>query len=170
MSRRLLVPLALALVVAACNGNDAELTTSSTIVTGPSATDAPASTTSTSVGDVTSPTGTSVASEPVGSYQVVSETTNDDGVARDIVIPEGGYTDVDLENFIYDLLDAYPDLYGAEIFDSADAADAFAKAEADRTDADQALLDRHHLVSLVGRDRFVFRGPFSDVSGGAIGS
>lgn len=159
-----------ALLIVACDGDDAELTTDSTILTGPSATD-PASeaTTTTSGSDGTSPP-TTLTGEAVSSYDVAAEIPNDNGVAQHIVIPEGAYTDVDLENFVLDLIEQNPDLFGAEIFDDATAAEAFVVPEADRTEEQNALLERHHFVTLTGRDRIDFRGPFAEFPGGAIGS
>jgi len=160
-----------ALVVVACDGDDAELSTDSTIVTGPGGTDAASEATSTTTGgsDGTSPPGT-LAGEAVSGYEVVEEIENDNGVEQHIVIPNGAYTDVDLENFVIDLIEQNPDLYGAEIFDDVLAAGAFLVVEADRTDEETALLERHHFVTLTGRDRIDFHGPFAEFPGGAIGS
>ena len=167
-SRTLLLLVLSALLLAACTG-DAELSTTSTLVT--SATNAPVTSTTAppESGDDSPPT-TVLVGESVSEFEVVAETPNDDGVYQLIVIPEGAYTDVDLQNFVIDLLESNLDLYGAEIFDSSEAAEAFQVEEADRTDAHDALLERHHFVSLIGRDAIEFRGPFSDFSGGAIGS
>jgi len=160
-----------ALVIVACDGDDAELSTDSTILTGPSATDPASGATSTTTGgsDGTSPP-TTLSGEAVTSYEVVAEIPNDNGVAQHIAIAEGAYTDVDLENFVFDLIEQNPNLYGAEIFDSAAAAEAFVVPEADRTEEQTALLERHHFVTLTGRDRIDYRGPFSEFPGGAIGS
>jgi hypothetical protein len=160
-----------ALVIVACDGDDAELSTDSTILTGPSATDpATEATTTTVAGSDGSSPPTTLTGQAVASYDVVAEIPNDNGVAQHIVIPEGAYTDVDLENFVIDLIEQNPDLYGAEIFDAASAAEAFVVPEADRTEEQTALLERHHFVTLTGRDRIDFRGPFAEFPGGAIGS
>lgn len=161
----------LALFVVACDGDDAELSTDSTILTGPSGTDpaSEASTTTTGGSDGTSPP-TTLAGEAVSGYEVVEEIENDNGVEQHIVIPNGAYTDVDLENFVIDLIEANPDLYGAEVFDDAAAATAFLVAEAERSEDEAALLERHHFVTLTGRDRIDFHGPFAEFPGGAIGS
>ncbi len=169
--RLLTLTALLALVGAGCNGDDPELSTDSTIVIGGSDTTAPAdgATTTTSGSDGTSPP-TTLVGETVSEHEVVNEIPNDDGVERHIVIPNGAYTDVDLENFVIDLTEQYPDLYGAEIFDDAAAAEAFLVPEDERTDEEVALLERHHFVTLTGRARIDFRGPFSEFPGGAIGS
>ena len=157
-------------LIAACDNDGAELSTSSTIVTGPTGTHGASTTTTASDGSEGTSTGTSLVGEPVGSFRVVARIPNDNGETLHIVIPSGAYTDVDIENFMLDLLESNTDMYGAEVFDDEDAALAFVVEEALRTDEQKALLDRHHFLSLIGRDRIEFRGPFSDFSGGAIGS
>lgn len=172
MRFRLVTLIALtALLGAACSGDDPELSTDSTIVVGGSDTTVPAgeATTTTPPGDGTSPP-TTLVGEPVSGHDVVNEIPNDDGVERHIVIPNGAYTDVDLENFVLDLLEQYPDLHGAEIFDDATAAEAFLVPEDERTDEEAALLERHHFVTVTGRARIDYRGPFAEFPGGAIGS
>lgn len=174
MKTRWIVLLAvLGIVLAACSDDDAELSTDSTIVTG--GTNAP-TTTSTIAGeggdtsdDATSPS-TTLVGQPVTDFEVVARFPNDNGETRHYVIPNGAYTDVDLENFVIVLLESDPDLYGAEIFDDADAANAFVVDEAERTEEQAELLERHHFVTLVGRDSIEFNGPFAEFSGGAIGS
>ena len=161
----------LVLFVVACDGDDPELSTDSTIVTGPTNTQ-PATggtTTTTAGGDGTSPP-TSLTGEQVAEYEVVNEIENDNGVERHIVIPNGAYTDVDLENFVIDLIEEQPDLHGAQIFDAAAAAEAFLVPQSDRTKEERQLLNRHWFVTLTGRARIDFRGPFAEFPGGAIGS
>ena len=174
MRTRWIVLLAvLGMALGACSDDDAELSTDSTIVTG--GTNAPTTTTTPADEDEdTSSQGsspsTTLVGQPVTDFEVVARFPNDNGETRHYVIPNGAYTDVDLENFVIDLLEADPDLYGAEIFDDADAANAFLVDEADRTEEQDELLERHHFVTLVGRDRIVFNGPFAEFPGGAIGS
>jgi len=162
----------LALLGVACDGDDPELSTESTIVTEATNTTTPpsdGSTTTTPDGDQgASPT--TLVGENVSGHEVANEVENDDGIERHVVIPNGAYTDVDLENFVIDLLEEYPDLHNAEIFDDAAAAEAFQVPEADRTEEQTELLERHHFVTLTGRDRIDFRGPFAEFPGGAIGS
>ena len=171
MRIRFLVGLSLlAVVLAACDSGDAELTPGSTLITGGGG----EATTSTTVGpgpdDTTSATPTTLVGQPVDGFEVFATFPNDNGVSQHIVIPEGAYTDVDLENFVFDLLESNPNLFGAEIFDDAGAAAAFVVPEESRSDAQDASLDRHHFVTLVGRDSYEFRGPFAEFPGGAIGS
>ena len=170
--RSLALVAVLAVIGVACDGDDPELSTDSTIVTGGTDTTSPPPEGSTTTGADGGTTGspTTLVGEAVDDHEVVNEIESDDGVERHIVIPNGAYTDVDLENFVLDLLERYPDLHGAEIFDDAAAAEAFQVPEADRTEEQSELLERHHFVSLTGRARIDFRGPFAEFPGGAIGS
>lgn len=173
MKTRLIAVLSvLALVLAACDGDDAELSTGSTIITG--GTNAPATTTTTEApeddGSGGASPSTTLVGQTVSDFDVVARFPNENGEERYYVIPEGAYTDVDLTQFVIELLETDSDLYGAEIFDSAGAAEAYQVDEADRTDEQTELIESDHFVTLVGRDRIEFRGPFSEFPGGAIGS
>lgn len=171
--RSLALIVVLALVGVACDGDDPELSTESTIVTGGTGTTTPppdSATTTNGAGGGTTAPPTTLVGEPVAEHEVVNEIETDDGVERHVVIPDGAYTDIDIENFVIDLLEQYPDLYGAEVFDDAAAAEAFLVPEGERTEDQTALLEDHHFVSLTGRSRIDFRGPFSEFPGGAIGS
>lgn len=158
---------ALALAIVACDsGDDAELSSSSTIITG--GTNAPVTTTTAAPSDGSSTVP--LVGENVTDFVVVARFPNENGEERYYVIPEGAYTDVDLENFIIDLIEADSTLYGAEVFRSEEAAEAYQVDEASRTAEDQELIEEQHYVTLVGRDRIEFRGPFAEFPGGAIGS
>lgn len=179
MRKRWLALIAvLALVTVGCDGDDPELSTESTIVSGATGTDpAPEGTTTTATGgngngggDGSSPS-TTLAGQAVTEYEVVHEIPNEDGVAQHIVIPSSeAYTDVDLQNFVFDLLEANPDLYGIQIFDNAAAAEAFLVPKDERTEQQTELLAESHFVTVTGRARIDYRGPFSEFPGGAIGS
>lgn len=164
--------LAVGLVAVGCSDDEPELSTDSTIVTGGTNAPAPTTTTTAPGGEGTSASSpsTTLVGQPVASFEVVARFPNDNGEERYYVIPQGAYTDVDLENFVIDLIEADPELYGAEIFDDAAAADAYQVEPAERTEEQDALIERHHFVTLVGRDRIEFVGPFSEFPGGAIGS
>lgn len=171
MKTRLMFVPFLVLALASCSGDDPELSTGSTIITGGS--NAPAtSTTTTDGGDGTgaSSPSTTLVGETVTDYEVVARFPNDNGEERYYVIPPGAYTDVDLENFVIDLIENDSTLYGAEIFVSVEAANAYQVEEASRTEEQVALLATDHYVTLIGRDSIEFHGPFAEFPGGAIGS
>lgn len=168
------IPLTLALLLAvpavACNQEPAQLTTTSSLITGTTeaAVTDDATTTTAEGGDAN--TTTTLRGEQVSTYEIVARISSDNGETLYIVIPEGAYTDVDLEQFIGDLKESDPQLFGAEVFDDENAVQAFPIPEAQRTEAQQQLLDDHHLISLVGGNTIVFRGPFEELGQQVIGS
>lgn len=162
-----IAPLAVALllVVAACNNSEeAELTTTSTLI-GQTTAPGPDSSSTTSDGSSTTLVG-----QPVTSSEIVSRQSTDDGETLFILIPIGAYTDVDLENFVGDLIEGDEDIESAEIFDDPAALQAYLLDEDERTAADLVLIDEHHLVSLVDRNVIRFQGPFAEFGEYTIGS
>ena len=158
------------LVLAACDSGETDLSTESTIITGGSNA-TPTTSTSEATGTtsgVSSPT--TLVGQTVADFTVVARFGNDNGEERWYVIPNAAYTDVDLENFVVDLIESDPQLYGAEIFDDEAAVEAYQVDADSRTEEQNALIERHHFVTLIGRDRIEFKGPFAEFSGGAIGS
>lgn len=164
----LTVVIVLPLILAACDGDDgAELTTTSSLVV-PTTTPNPESTT-TVVGDDEA-TSTTLAGQPVDSYDVVVRESTDEGETLYIVIPPGDYTAVDLENFLGDLIDDDDQLESAEVFDDEAALAAFLRDESEQTATDLAAIDAHHLVSLIDGQTISFHGPYADEGEYAIGS
>ena len=169
--RNLIVLVAvIAVVVAACDSGEAELSTtsSSSLVTGP--TDPPTAATSTSTVDDEGFTSTTLRGETITSFETVARISSENGEILYIVVPEGAYTDVDLENFIGDLLENNPGLWGAEVFDSTEGPEVFVIPEEQRTEEQKQVLDEHHFVSLVGGDTIRYQGPFSEFGEILIGS
>lgn len=162
------VVLSLALLTAACTPEQAELSTTSSVITGTTESVTAETTTSTTAADTT-PT-TVVQGETVSTYDVVARISSENGETFYIVIPPGAYTDVDLNNFVGELKESDPGLFGAEVFDDPDAVQAFVIPEGQRTEEQQQLLDDHHLVSLVGGDTIRFQGPFGEMGEHIIGS
>jgi len=163
--------LAFALVLVACDSGAAELSTTSSLVTGTTeAPDQDGSTTTLTDGGVAGQTSTTLVGETVGSYEIMVRISGDNGETLHIVIPSGAYTEVDLENFIGDLKEADPDLWGAEVFDDEDAIPAFVIPADQRNAEQQTLIKEHHFVSLVGGDTIRFQGPFSEFGEAIIGS
>lgn len=169
MRNRALVPLALALALlaAACNNEEAELNTTSSLVTDTTEGAEEAETTTTEGGEATT---TTLRGETVDTYEVRARISTDNGETLYIVIPPGAYTDVDLEGFVGDLKESDPQLFGAEVFDDETAMQAFLIPEDQRTEVQQQAVADHHLVSLVGGNTIVFRGPFEEFGEQVIGS
>ncbi|MFB3043854.1 MAG: hypothetical protein ACE1Y9_00030 [Acidimicrobiia bacterium] len=170
MASRTLIFLlvALGMLAAACDSGEAELSTTSSLVTGTTETPSQASTTTTAPEEVT--TTTLLRGETVASYEIAVRISTDNGEIFYVVIPSGAYTDVDLENFVGDLLEANPGLWGAEVFDDEAAVQAFVIPEDQRTEQQQDLLDESHFVSLIGGDTVKFQGPFAEFGEFVIGS
>lgn len=156
------------MLAAACDSGEAELSTTSSLVTGTTETPGQATTTTTTLEEVT--TTTPLRGETVASYEIAVRISTDNGEIFYVVIPSGAYTDVDLENFVGDLLEANPGLWGAEVFDDEEAVQAFVIPEGQRTDQQQDLLDESHFVSLIGGDTVKFQGPFAEFGEFVIGS
>ncbi|MCZ6662976.1 MAG: hypothetical protein O6951_08650 [Actinobacteria bacterium] len=156
----------MALFLSACDSEEAELTTTSTLVT---EAPAPADSTTTTVAPSEATTSTTVGSS-VASFDVVAREAGDAGDIVYIVIPQAAYTDVDMENFVGDLLEDGIATWGAEIFDDIVALEAYQKDESDRTEEEVELIDQHHFVSLVNGDTIRFQGPFEASGEILIGS
>ena len=167
--RQVLAFAAVAIVVtAACSPADVALDTTSTLISGTTeAAEEVVESTTTTVAE--SPEET-LRGQPVTEYEVVLRTTSSEGETLYVLIPPGAYTDVDLEGFIVDLIEANPGLWGVEVFDDEEALRAFVLPEDQRTEEQQALIAEHHFVSLVEGDTIRFQGPFSELGEFPLGS
>ncbi|MEX1038071.1 MAG: hypothetical protein WDZ96_04345 [Acidimicrobiia bacterium] len=168
MLKILALASAVSLVVAACDSGEVEpeLTTTSSIVGQTTAPD-PDVTTTLGGDEMTT---TTLVGQAVDSYDVILRESTDDGETLYIVVPPGDYTAIDLENFVGDLIDGDDDLESVEVFDAEEALDAFLKDESEQTASDLALIDTHHLVSLIDGRTIRFQGPYADEGEYAIGS
>lgn len=162
----------LAVLAAACDSGDADLSTTSSLIAGGNGGTGgePGGDGSTSTTSAVGGPSTTLRGSNVDSYEVVAREPSDAGEVLYIVIPQADYTDVDLENFVGDLLERDIVTSGAEVFDDVLALDAYRKAEAERTEADTELIAQHHFASVVNADTLVFRGPFESLGEMAIGS
>ncbi|HEX6945840.1 MAG TPA: hypothetical protein VF246_00590 [Acidimicrobiia bacterium] len=167
-ARLLGASLVAVLALIACTGDPETTTTTSVAGDGtlPGGTNGATTTTS----SVPEASNTTLRGQPVTDYETVARLPTTNGEVLHIVIPQGGYTDVDLFGFIADLKEADPDLWGVEVFDDAAAAEAFAVAEAERTEEQSRLIDQHHLISLVSGDTVVYQGPFEEFGQQILGS
>lgn len=175
MKRAIALALALTLVGAGCTGDDdtVELTTTTTTTTAPSpgASSTTASTDATTDDTSSSSTSTSGPGEAVSEFDVVVTTAADDGDRLWVVIPPGGYGTVDLENFVLDFLEGLDEpLLELHVFDDRSALDAGRVDPASRTADEQALVERHYLVSVTEGVRVEFHGPYGGEAGFTYGS
>jgi ABC-type glycerol-3-phosphate transport system substrate-binding protein len=164
-ARPLAAILAVVLALAACTGSADETTT--TTEGGSGVTTAPAADTTTTTASGVS---TTLRGQVVSEYETVARLSTDNGEVLHVVIPQGGYTEIDIFNFIAELKDSNPDIWGVEVFVDAAAAAAFAVDSSQRTEEQAQLLRRHHLASLVSGDTVRYQGPFSDFGQQVLGS
>ncbi len=154
--------------LAACNGDDTvDLSTTSSVVSGQPTVD---QATTTSVEPTGSTTATTLVGVTVEGHEVVGREAGTDGETIYVVVPPAAYTDVDIEIFVLDLFESGTATFGAEVFDDAIAVDAYRKPEVERTEDETALINAHHLASLVEGTTIVFRGPLASSGETVIGS
>jgi hypothetical protein len=167
--RRILLLLALLALLAACDrAAETELTTTTR---GPGAsTVAPPAADTTTTAPAPETTATTVAANPIETYDVQVSTTVDEGEVLWVTVPAEDYTDRDLENFLLTASDENEDLYEMHVLDSAEAVEAARTPEDERTPEQQALVDAHYLVSLTEGSQVTFHGPFASVEGFILGS
>jgi hypothetical protein len=162
-----------ALALAACDGEEAAITTSTA--------DASQLTTTTTVADGSEdtsgsdttdagPTTTVDMGDPIESYEVISRESTEDGETLYILVEPGDYSDISFENFLGDLLEDETAVSGVEVFDDRVALDAAIKAQDERTADELAALEDHHLVSLANGREVSFQGPLDDFDDFVIGS
>ncbi len=171
MKRAIALALIVAIVGFGCTGDEGtvELTTTTTLAsTIPSTT-----TTSTQVsggaGDQSSTTTTP--GESVTDFDVVVTNAAEGGDRLWVVVPPGNYSPVDLENFVLDILEEREEpLLELHVYDDRVGLDAGRVDEADRTAAEQALVDRHYLISVTEGTRVEFHGPYAGEAGFTYGS
>jgi hypothetical protein len=156
-----------ALLLVGCDGETADLTTTSSLVSGPSPS---VEATTTSVAPNGETTTTPLVGESVAGHEIVARESDTAGETLYIVIPPGAYTDVDIENFVHDLVESGTVTFGAQIFDDPAAVDAFRKPEADRTEEETALIDQHHFVTVSNGTTVQYQGPFAGSGEFVIGS
>lgn len=105
----------------------------------------------------------------VEGYDIAVRSSTPEGEVLHVVIDPGTYTDIDLENFVVATLDER-DLAEFHVYDDRDAVDAALVDADERSEAEQALVDDHYLVSFTDGNVITFRGPFADVGAVRIGS
>lgn len=159
--------VALALVAAACSRSaepELSATTSSVV--------APPTVPTTTVPQASEGEGTTTttAGEPVESFEVAVREATADGEVLYVVVPPGSYTDLDLEDFVLEMVESNPGLYELYVVDDPDAVDALRTPPDERTPEQQTLLEGHHLVSLVEGKLVRFQGPFAEMGEFVLGS
>lgn len=170
-ARIALLALLAVFALAACNSDEAQITTTT-------ADASQLTTTTTRVdgtdSDTTSPdgtTGTTAApADSIDSHEIISRTSTEDGETLYILVPPGNYSDVSIENFLGTLLEDEIAVSGVEVFDDRVALDAALKDEAERTAEELQAVEDHHLVSLRNGVEVAFQGPMSEYDDFVLGS
>ena len=103
----------------------------------------------------------------IPSYEVVSAVAGDRGDALVVVIDTGAYSNVELENMVFDIVDRFAPAT-VLVVDSQEAAD-LALLES-LTDEEEKNLARHTLISIENGVEVTFLGPYADFPRLTIGS
>lgn len=154
--------------IAACNSDDAEITT--TTIDASQLTTTTTTTTTTQPAEAGSTETTEDSSDPVETWEVISRTSDEEGETLYILVPPGNYSDVSMENFLGDLLEDETAVWGVEVFDDRAALDAALKPEEERTADELQAIEDHHLVTLRNGREVEFQGPMDDFEDFVIGS
>ena len=174
MIRRIVSVLMLLVLVAACDSGDDGIELTTTTTTESSATTSTAASdenTTTTAADDTTETTESVESEAVDDYSVIIQTDGAEGDRLWVLIEPGTYTSVDIENFVFDLLDgAESPIWQIHVFDDEAALNAARIDANERTTEEQELVDAHYLVSVDEGISLTFQGPFAAFGGSTFGS
>jgi hypothetical protein len=162
--------MALALVASSCRRGDDE---SSTTTTAPAATTSLVVTTTTP-GDSTVPGGddgsTTTTAEVVGgtpTYQVVERSDGEHGDELVVLVEPGSYTEVELQNLVYDIVDRFQPVRAIVVDDAA--AVVLAGAE-ELSEEDAEFLAGHTFFVLTDGVDVTFSGPYSQIADLTVGS
>lgn len=178
--------VAISLVVAGCNRDEdgasqttvppatgAVATTETTAgpeevtdATGSAGTTSSGATTSAGPDDPTTVATTTVVSG-LPTYEVIHRLIEDDRETLVIVVEPGTYSDVELENLVYDVVERFSPSVAIVVDDRA-AADLALLDE--RTEDEQRQLDTHTFLRIENGVEVTFYGPYADFPGLTVGS
>ena len=163
MRRFVVLVLALALIAAACNrGDDDDEPTTTTAEGSPTTLTTATVTTEAGIDDGTT---TTEGTTGIPGYDIIA---GDSGAGEYVVLIEPDtYTEQDLRNIIEDIVDEYAPV-SVHLIDTEDARELVLKAE--RTEAEQAILDAHYFARVVEGTTLEFLGPYADLESVHIGS
>lgn len=167
---RITLTVVAVLALAACNSDEAEITTTTMDASQLTTTTTRASNGATTTTEAGTSGTTKPPADEITSHEIISRQSTEDGETLYILVPPGNYSDRSIENFLGDLLEDEVAVSGVEVFDDRGALDAALKEEADRTAAEMQLIDDHHLVSLSNGVEVSFQGPMSNFDDFIMGS
>lgn len=103
----------------------------------------------------------------VPDYEVRHRMIEDGNETLVVLIDPGSYSNVELENLVYDIVETHSPR-GAVVVDDSAAADLAVLDE--RTAEQQASLDSHTLLRIDNGVEVTFHGPYADFPGLTVGS
>ncbi len=109
---------------------------------------------------------TTVPARQLPSYEVVESVTTDEGSVLVVLLPEGSYDDIDIENLMLHMVDEFSPV-GIHVVDDLEAAELVLDEEADPADP---VLTEHYLARLEDGNRVVFVGPLAEFGWFLVGS
>jgi hypothetical protein len=165
-SRIVVVGVAVAVLVVACQGTADTTTTTagSSLLTLPPPTTPPTSVTTTSLAPV----------EQLSSpqYQIVQRTVSEGSGDTVVVLLDtssyGTLTDIDLEDLIADVVVRFPPITTVHVIDDAAAANVVGNPDA--SDAQIEVISDHYLARLDDGFSITFLGPFATSGSSVLGS
>ena len=169
----LVIVVSVAMLLGACNrGEDESVQTtasSGTSVTAQAPASTPPSSTAAPIPGAGESTTAATTAVVVGipSYEVVSALAAEGGEALVIVIEPGAYSNVELENLVFDIVDRFAPST-VLIVDVREAADLTLLAAL--TDEEEMFLAQHTLITIENGVEVTFLGPYADIPGLTIGS
>lgn len=170
---------AAALAFPACNrggGGAADPTlppveTAAAVVTSAASTVAPTAAAGGSAPETAASSPSSTAAAPPGPalppYEVQHRMIEDGGETLVVLVEPGSYSNVELENLVYDIVEEHSPR-GAVVVDDTAAADLAVLDE--RTAEQQDSLDSHTLLRIDNGVEVTFHGPYADFPGLTVGS
>lgn len=101
------------------------------------------------------------------SYEVVHRLIEDDRETLIVVVEPGTYSNVELENLVYDIVERFTPS-AVMVVDDREVADLAVLEE--RTDEEQERLDAHTFLRIEKGVEVTFYGPYADFPGLTVGS
>ena len=177
MQRVLVLIIVLGTVLTACNRGADETTTTTTSTTAPqpvtrTTTQPPDETADTSEPAEPADAGEEVAEPPaeLPDYTIVRREGAEGGDRLVVLLDDYEYTDLVLEELVFEIAEEYAPVLEAYLIDDAAAADLVLLAPETLTDDDQTVLDEHLFVALTEGNLVTFAGPFADMGEFRLGS
>lgn len=174
MQRVFIALIVLSTALTACNRGADDSTTTTTTTVDNSVTRTTSADTSddgdqSPIGEIGDTTSTTVASEPP-EYSIVRREGAEGGDRLVVLLEDYQYTDLVLEDLVFEITEEYAPVLEAYLIDDAVAADLVLLDPDTLSDEEQAVLEEHLFVELTQGTLVTFRGPFADMGEFRLGS